>query len=68
MYGGHPWAAGFRFVTNNQAQGLVHLEDAFRMDLACAALVDTTQIPFLAGARDRASVRALIRKYRGNAR
>jgi len=67
-YADHLTAAEFLFVTNNEARGLVHLEDAFRIDPACAALVDTTKLPILTGARDRASVRALIRKYRGNAR
>jgi TolB-like protein len=64
-YAEHLTAAEFYFVTNDEARGLAHLEDAFRADAACAALVDTTKMPLFVAARNRASVRELIRKYRG---
>jgi len=64
-YAEHLTAAEFCFVTNDEARGLAHLEDAFRADAACAALVDTTKMPLFVAARNRASVRELIRKYRG---
>ena len=43
----------------------MHLEDAFRADAACAALVETTKMPLLVAARGRVPVRELMRKYLG---
>lgn len=67
-YADHLTAAGFFFVANDEARGLVHLEDAFRADAACAALVDLTEMPLLVAARGRAPVRELTRKYLGTAK
>jgi tetratricopeptide (TPR) repeat protein len=62
-YADHLTAAEFYFVTNHEARGLAHLEDAFKADAACAALVDMTKMPLLVAARSRPPVRELIRKY-----